>query len=38
MKQIIEYFKNSEPIEFIVYAIIACLVIRYCYDILQGKD
>jgi len=38
MNQIIEYFKNASCEEFILGAIIACWVIKYCYDILRGKD
>jgi len=37
MNQIIEYFKNATCEEFILGLIIACFVIRYCYEILRNK-
>lgn len=37
MNQIIEYFEKADALNFICGIIIACVVIRYCYEILKGE-
>lgn len=38
MKEIIDYFNNTDAFHFIVGVILFCCVVRYCYEILTGKD